>query len=49
VDFLNLVRSQITLYNFETQYWRALTGARQSLARLEAAIGKKINQEITHE
>jgi len=49
VDFLNLVRSQITLYNFETQYWRALTSARQSLARLEAAIGKKINQEITHE
>jgi len=49
VDFLNLVRSQITLYNFETQYWRALTGARQSLARLEAAIGKKINKEITHE
>lgn len=49
VDFLNLVRSQITLYNFETQYWRALTGARQSLARLEAAIGKKINREILHE
>jgi len=49
VDFLNLVRSQITLYNFETQYWRALTGARQSLARLEAAIGKKIDKEITHE
>jgi len=42
VDFLNLVRSQITLYNYETLYWRALTGARQSLARLEAAIGKKI-------
>jgi len=42
VDFLNLVRSQITLYNYETLYWRALTGARQSLARLEAAIGQKI-------
>lgn len=49
VDFLNLVRSQITLYNYETLYWRALTGARQSLARLEAAIGKKIGKEITHE
>ncbi len=49
VDFLNLVRSQITLYNYETQYWRALTGARQSLARLEAAIGKKIAKENTHE
>jgi len=49
VDFLNLVRSQITLYNYETLYWKALTGARQSLARLEAAIGKKIGKEITHE
>ncbi len=49
VDFLNLVRSQITLYNYETLYWKALTGARQSLARLEAAIGKKIGKEMTHE
>ncbi|MDQ6969254.1 MAG: TolC family protein [Mariprofundus sp.] len=49
VDFLNLVQSQVTLYNYETLYWRALTGARQSLARLEAAIGKKIVKEITHE
>jgi len=41
VDFLNLVRSQITLYNFETQYWKALAEARQSMARLDAAIGKE--------
>jgi len=45
VDFLNLIRAQITLYNYETQYWKALTGARQDLARLSAAVGK----EITHE
>jgi len=49
VDFLNLVRSQITLYNFETQYWKALAEARQSMARLHAAIGKDMDQEITHE
>jgi len=49
VDFLNLVRSQITLYNYETLYWKALTGANQSLARLEAAIGKKIVKETDHE
>jgi len=47
VDFLNLVRSQVTLYNYETLYWRALTSARQSLARLEAAIGKKLTKENT--
>lgn len=40
VDFLNLVRSQITLYNYETQYWKALTAANQALAQLTAVVGK---------
>ena len=39
VDFLNLVRAQITLFNYETQYWQALSEARQAHARLAAAIG----------
>ena len=41
VDFLNLVRSQITLYNYETQYWKALTQANQALAQLTAVVGKE--------
>jgi outer membrane protein TolC len=41
VDFLNLVRSQITLYNYETQYWKALTEANQALAQLIAVVGKE--------
>ncbi|HED19146.1 MAG TPA: TolC family protein [Gammaproteobacteria bacterium] len=49
VDFLNLVRSQITLYNFETQYWKALAGARQSLARLSSAVGKDISGNLSYE
>lgn len=40
VDFLNLVRTQITLYNYETQYWKVLAEANQSLARLDAATGR---------
>ncbi len=40
VDFLNLVRSQVTLLNYQLQYWRALSEAKQSLARLEAAVGE---------
>ncbi|MDX8396306.1 MAG: TolC family protein [Mariprofundaceae bacterium] len=40
VDFLNLVRAQVTLYNYETQYWKSLAEAKQSLARLDAAIGR---------
>lgn len=43
VDFLNLVRAQINLYNFETQYWRAATRAYQALASLEAAVGEDVN------
>jgi len=40
VDFLNLVRSQTTLYDYETQYWKALSAAKQALARLVAAVGE---------
>ncbi len=41
VDFLNLLRAQITLYNYETEYWKVLAQAKQSLARLDAIIGKE--------
>ena len=41
VDFLNLVRSQITLFNYQLQYWKALSDAKQALARLEAAVGEE--------
>jgi outer membrane protein TolC len=42
VDFLNLVRAQMTLYNYETQYWKALSSGWQAWARLEAAVGVPI-------
>ena len=48
VDFLNLVRTQITLYNYETQYWKVLAQAKQSLARLDAAVGKSIHGVTQH-
>ncbi len=41
VDFLNLIRSQTTLYDYETQYWRALSVANQALARSIAAVGEE--------
>ena len=46
VDFLNLVRAQVTLYNYETQYWKALSSGWQAWARLEAAIGATIPMPI---
>jgi cobalt-zinc-cadmium efflux system outer membrane protein len=45
VDFLNLVRSQVTLYDYETQYWKSFSEARQALARLTAAVGAEVNDE----
>jgi outer membrane protein TolC len=45
VDFLNLVRAQITLYNYETQYWKALSSGWQAWSRLEAAAGAPIGKE----
>jgi len=41
VDFLNLVRSQMALLNFELQYWKAFAEAKQALAQLEAAVGEE--------
>jgi len=45
VDFLNLVRAQITLYNYETQYWKSFSDANQALARLTAAVGEEVTSE----
>jgi outer membrane protein TolC len=41
VDFLNLVQSQITLYNYETDYWKTVALANQALASLKAAVGEE--------
>ncbi len=41
VDFLNLVRSQVTLFNYQLQYWQALTEANQALSQLVAAVGEE--------
>ena len=41
VDFLNLVRSQVTLLNYELQYWQSFTEAKQSVARLVATVGEE--------
>ncbi|MEX2481969.1 MAG: TolC family protein [Gammaproteobacteria bacterium] len=40
VDFLNLVRSQITLLNYELEYWKSLVEAKAALARLAASVGE---------
>ncbi len=51
VDFLNLVRAQVTLYNYETQYWKTVSSGWQALANLQAAVGAPLPtpKENTHE
>jgi len=41
VDFLNLVRVQITLFNYEIRYWKLISQGKQALARLLAATGQE--------
>jgi len=41
VDFLSLIRSETSLYEYENQYWKALSAAHQALAQLAAAVGKE--------
>ena len=45
VDFLNLIQSQITLYDYETRYWKSFSEAGQALARLTAAVGEEVTDE----
>lgn len=41
VDFLNLIRAQIAVLEYETRYWQAFVQARQALARLVFTAGKE--------
>ena len=49
VDLLNLINAQITLYNYETQYWKAISSGKQAWARMEAAIGEEISEQFNEE
>ncbi len=40
VDFLNLVQSQVTLFNYELMYWKALTASMQALSGIKANVGE---------
>ena len=40
VDFITLLDTEMTLFKYETQYYRLLTDYRKSIAEIEAAVGK---------
>ena len=39
--FLNVVSTQINLYNAQINYWEALSNAKSALAALAAAVGEE--------
>jgi len=42
VDFLNLVRAQLSEFNTDIRYWQQITRAHQAQARLAAAAGREM-------
>ncbi|MDX8409641.1 MAG: TolC family protein [Mariprofundales bacterium] len=51
VDFLNLVRAQLSEFNMDIQYWQQVSQSHQAEARLLAAVGKEqwIKDDKNHE
>ena len=45
VDFITLLDTEMTLFKYETQYYRLLTDYRKSIAEIEAAVGKASAEE----
>ena len=42
VDFITLINNQITLYNYRIEYYRILTDYENTIAAIEAAVGKRL-------
>jgi cobalt-zinc-cadmium efflux system outer membrane protein len=42
VDFITLIDNQITLYNYQIEYYRALTDYENTLAGIEAMVGERL-------
>jgi outer membrane protein TolC len=49
VDFLNVVRAQLALYNYKITYWHYLSSAFKALAGLDAATGTSIIEENSND
>jgi outer membrane protein TolC len=43
--FSDLLRAQLTLFNYQTLYWQALTRTQQILAELSALVGEETGHE----
>lgn len=44
-DFTDLLRSQMSFFQYQTQYWQALTNTQQILAELSAEVGEELDHD----
>ena len=44
VDFLALLDSRLTLFNYEREYYDSLADSQMKLAQLEALVGRELGQ-----
>jgi outer membrane protein TolC len=44
-DFTNLLRTQLSFFQYQTQYWQALTSTQQILAELSAEVGEELSHD----
>jgi outer membrane protein TolC len=44
-DFSDLLRTQLSLFEYQTQYWQTLVGTQESLAELSAEVGEELSHE----
>ncbi len=44
-DFTDLLRTQLSFFQYQTQYWQALTNTQQILAELSAEVGEEFSHD----
>ena len=44
-DFTDLLRTQLSFFQYQTQYWQALTSTQQILAELSAEVGEELSHD----
>ena len=44
-DFSDLLRTQLSLFQYQTEYWQALVSTQESLAELSAEVGEVLSHE----
>jgi len=44
-DFTDLLRTQLSFFQYQTQYWLALTNTQQFLAELSAEVGEELDHD----